>query len=314
MSISPARLLLALATAGAMLVASLLAASSAQAQQRVDGKIVIFRAHHTVNVYYDVVGEPPIQALVYDRPAYGCLPIPRGNLDFGGHNLLNLTNATVVPFMGPNCDGLQAPTIGLPFLATPNQGIHIDAANSLRLQPPGAAGSILGAIGTGLAGVVGLITGTQLETGPTPVPNAALYFMPTPDGQISADRDPQGTCRSTNASVHMAYNASPNWMYLASDPPVKPLFGGKTLGCSSRSGVIPPGNILHLFLGANFSYNLSPTAPVTSKATASVRAACRQQVRRLASRRAKASARKQATNCEKALMYAKDHKAATRHR
>ena len=195
-----------------------------------------------------------------------------------------------------------------------NQGIHIDFANSLRLVPAGAEGNLLGGIGTGIARVVGLITGTQLETGPTPIPNAALYFMPTPDGQVSADRNPGSRCRSTNASVHMAYNASPNWMYLSVDPPVQLPAVGRVLGCTVRTGAIPPGTIQHLFLGANFSYNLSPTAPRTSKATPKVRAACRQDVSRSASRGTKTRARKQATNCEKALMYAKDRKAAMRRR
>jgi hypothetical protein len=315
MLISRARVLRALATAGALLIAALVTAVNAQAQQRVDGKIVIFKAHHTLNAYYAAVGEPPAPAIVYDRPDFGCLPIPRESLDVGGHNLLNLTSdATVIGYTGTNCDGLPAPTVGFPFVATPNQGIHIDFANSLRLVSPGAEGSLLGAIGTGIASVVGLITGTQLETGPTPVPNASLYFMPTPDGQVSADRDPGSRCRSTNAGVHMAYNASPNWMYLSADPPVQvPLFG-RVLGCTVRTGAIPPGTIQHLFLGANFSYTLSSTAPRTSKATASVRGACRQQVRRSASRATRTRARRQATNCEKALMYAKDRKAAMRRR
>ena len=311
MWISPVRSRLSLATTGVCLVTALLAPAGAQAQQLVNGKLVIFRAHHALNPYYDAVGEPPIKAVVYDRPAYGCLPIPRASLDFGGHNLLNLSDATVVPFTGTNCDGLQAPTLGLPFLATPNQGIHLDAANSLRLEPPGAAGNVLGAIGTGLAGVVGLITGTRLETGPMPIPDASLYFMPTPDGQVSADRDPARRCRSTNASVHMAYNASPDWMYLAADPPVT-VRGRTVLGCTARTGVIPPGNIQHLFFGANFSYSLSPVAPVTAKATRGVRAACRQPLSRSASRSARARARRQAANCEKAMMYAKERRAATR--
>jgi hypothetical protein len=315
MSTCRARLLVPLATLAAVLIAAVFAVPTAQAQERVDGKIVIFKAHHALNLYYDVVGEPPAKAIVYDRPPFGCLSIPRESLDVGGHNLLNLTsNATVIGYTGTNCEGLPAPTIGIPFVATPNQGIHIDFANSLRLVAPGAAGNLLGGIGTGVANIVGLITGTSLQTGPTPVPNAALYFMPTPDGQVSADRDPGTKCRSTNASVHIAYNASPNWMYLSVDPPVRlPLFG-QVLGCTARQGAIPPGTIQHLFLGANFSYSLSPVAPVTSAATASVRAACRRHVSRSASRRAKASARLQATNCEKALMYAKDRRAATRRR
>ncbi len=45
-----------------------------------------------------------------------------------------------------------------------------------------------------------------------------------------------------------------------------------------------------------------------------MRAACRQHVSASASRRARAAARKQATNCEKALMFAKDRKAAMRRR
>lgn len=47
MLISRARVLRALATAGALLVAALVTAVNAQAQQRVDGKIVIFKAHQT---------------------------------------------------------------------------------------------------------------------------------------------------------------------------------------------------------------------------------------------------------------------------
>ncbi len=315
MLISRARVLSVLATAGVLLVAALVTAANAQAEQQVDGKIVIFKAHHALNPYYDALGEPPAPAIVYDRPEFGCLSIPRESLDVGGHNLLNLTSdASVVAYTGTDCDGLPAPTIGFPFVATPNQGIHIDFANSLRLVPAGAEGNLLGGIGTGIARVVGLITGTQLETGPTPIPNAALYFMPTPDGQVSANRNPGSRCRSTNASVHMAYNASPNWMYLSVDPPVQLPAVGRVLGCTVRSGAIPPGTILHLLLGANFSYNLSPTAPRTSKATARVRAACRQDVSRSASRGTKTRARKQATNCEKALMYAKDRKAAMRRR
>ncbi len=315
MSIARARLLLPLATAGALLVAAVFAAADARAQERVDGKLVIYKNHHTLNIYYDIVPLDPAKAIVYDRPEFGCLPIPRESIDVGGHNLLNLTsNATVIGYTGNNCDGLPAPTLGFPFVATPNQGIHIDFANSLRLVPPGADANILGGIGTGVAAVVGVLTGTQLETGLTPVPNASLYFMPTPDGQVSADRNPGSKCRSTNAGVHMVFNNSPNWMYLAVDPPIKlPVFG-QVLGCSVPNGVVPPGTIQHLFFGANFSYNLSPVAPVTTKATAAVRAACRQQVSRSASRRARASARKQARNCEKALMFAKDRKAATRRR
>ena len=313
MLLSRARLLLTAATAGALLVAAL-GAANAQAQTRVDGKIVIFKGHHTLNVP-QTVASPPAKAIVYDRPEFGCLPIPRDSLDVGGHNLLNLTSdATVIGYTGYNCDGIQSPTLGIPFVATPNQGIHIDFANSINLVPPGSAGSLLGGIGTGIASVVGLITGTQLETGPAPIPNAALYFMPTPDGQVSADRSPGTSCRSTNAGVHMGYNASPNWMYLAVEPPLQLPVLGRVLGCTVRSKAVPPGTIAHLFAGANFSYSLSPNAPLTSKATASVRAACRQQVSRSASRRARASARKQATNCEKAMMFEKDHKAATRRR
>ncbi len=315
MSISRTRLLLSLTTFAAVLVTALCAATAAQAQARVDGKIVIYKAHHTLNLYYDVVGEPAAAAIVYDRPAFGCLPIPRESLDVGGHNLLNLTsNASVIGYTGKNCTGLPAPTLGIPNVATPNQGIHIDFANSLRLVSPGVAGSLLGAIGTGVSTVVGLITGTQLETGPTPVANASLYFMPTPDGQISADRDPGSSCRSTNASVHMVYNASTSWMYTSVDPTIKvPLFG-TVLGCTVSYGAIPPGTIQHLFFGANFSYSLSPVAPATSKATATVRAACRQHVRGSASRRARARARKQSSNCEKALMFAKDRRAGVRRR
>ena len=315
MSIPRTRFLLPLTTVAAVLVTAFSAGAAAQAQERVDGKLVIFKAHHALNPYYDVVGEPPAPAIVYDRPKFGCLPIPRQSIDVGGHNLLNLTsNASVIGYTGTDCTGLPAPTLGIPFVATPNQGIHIDFANSLRVTSPGAAGSLLGAIGTGVSTVVGLITGTRLETGPTPVPDASLYFMPTPDGQISADRDPGSSCRSTNASVHMAYNASPNWMYTSVDPPVKVPVVGTVLGCTVSYGAIPPGSIQHLVLGANFSYSLSPNAPATSKATANVRAACRQHVRRSASRRARARARKQATNCEKALMFAKDRKAAARRR
>jgi hypothetical protein len=315
MLISRARILPSLATAGTLLVAALCVAANAQAQARVDGKIVIFKAHHTLNPYYAAVGEAPAAAVVYDRPAFGCLPIPRQNIDFGGHNLLNLTsNAAVIGYTGSNCDGIPSPAVSLPIVAAPNQGIHVDFANSLRLVSPGAAGNILAGIGTGIANVVGLITGTSLETGPTPVPNASLYFMPTPDGQVSADRDPGSTCRSTNASVHMAYNASPKWMYTWIDPPVEVPFAGTVLGCTVGLAAIPPGSIQHLFLSANFSYSLSPVAPATAKATARVKAACHQHVSGSASRRARARARTQATNCEKSLMYAKARKAAMRHR
>ena len=74
----------------------------------------------------------------------------------------------------------------------------------------------------------------------------------------------------------MVYNASTNWMYTSVDPTVKVPFFGTVLGCTVSYGAIPPGTIQHLFLGANFSYSLSPAAPATSKATATVRAACRQ--------------------------------------
>ena len=63
---SRARVLSVLATAGVLLVAALVTAANAQAEQQVDGKIVIFKAHHALNPYYDALGEPPAPAIVYD--------------------------------------------------------------------------------------------------------------------------------------------------------------------------------------------------------------------------------------------------------
>lgn len=295
-----------LAVVSALLAVALCAPGVAHAQARATGKIVIFPASSILNVPKLVTGEPPGQAVVFESPAYGCLEIPRETiLGVGGHNLLNLTNATITAYMGAGCQGIPAPTLILPptNVSVPNTGIHIDFANSIRVAPPDAASAIFA------AGLSLPVTFTNLPSGPNPISDAPLQFMPTPDGRIAADPNPgSGRCKPINPAVHNVYNASTtNWVYLWVDPPL-PLTGG----CNLPLAAIPPGYIQHLVLNPNGGYSVSSRAPSTPGATASVRAACRKHVRRTTSRRAKKLARVRAATCEKSLMWATSRSASAR--